>query len=126
MYRLESSTFMTVEKYRFINDFDLVAGETNTSLDEVTSRIFGKPEYNDVTPSQLLIRKKEPLGSSSWTRPKINLLTRDVIADKKVLFHRAGWNFEGLNNIGSGERGKDHRNQQRFEIFAHKRLRRFH
>jgi hypothetical protein len=100
---------MIVDEDAFISYFQLVVGESDHPLDEISRLIFRVFEDDDIPP----LRGSEMIDE---------LIDQDMISDLEGGKHRARRNLEGLYDEGSDNEGQNERNYDRFCIFSEGRF----
>src|SRR4029453_10717207 len=100
-----------------VADLDVLTRQSDDALDEVSLRVFGILEHDDVPALYLLHRQQRLLGAAG-IRAEHEFVDEQMIADEQVRLHRAGRNFEGLDDERPDEQREHNRNDEGFEILA--------
>ena len=98
-----------------------LAWQADDALDEVPVRLDGIFEHDDVTASDGADRQNRPFERRR-RGTEDELVHQQVIANQQVLLHRSGRDLEGLHDEGADEQRKDHRDDDRLEVLAQRRL----
>src|SRR4030042_631469 len=98
-----------VDEYLVLDNFYLFPFRSDDSLYEVFRMIFRIDEHNHIPSHGMLQRKKLRIRVGN-PNPVNEFINEDVIPHKQRGFHRAGGNFEGLNNKGPYKKGDENSN----------------
>jgi len=107
---------LAVDEDLLVDDFQVIAGQTDDALHEMRMVLIRIFEDDDVAALEITVGKKFFVPMTTATEDKF--VDEEMVADEEGFLHRRRRNLEGLDDEAGAEEGEDHGYEKRFKIFG--------